>query len=164
MKLINRSLCAVAALCLLSACTSDPIIEDIDTATVEMTVTVRNDHEFALEVLVLVNEHRTSLGLSSLAWNDDSENLATGHSDYMAQENEASHDNFFERSDYLRDRGANVVSENVAYGYQSAQAVLQGWLNSPSHKEALESNFTHTGIGIVQNENGINYYTQLFLK
>lgn len=164
MKLINLSLCAVTALCLLSACTSDPIIDDIDDESNEINMTVVNDYAFAAEVFELVNQYRASLDLPSLGWHNVSESLATAHSDYMAGKNKASHDNFFYRSDYLRDRGAKVVSENVAYGYQSAEAVLQGWLNSPSHKEALESNFTYTGIGIVQNENGINYYTQLFVK
>lgn len=164
MKLINRSLCAVTALYLLCACTSEPISEENTDENYVINVAVENDYEFASQVLVVVNEHRASLNLAPFGWHNDSEDLATGHSDYMAQLNEASHDNFFQRLDYLQERGASAVSENVAYGYQTAESVVQGWLNSPDHKEALESDYTHTGIGVVQNENGINYYTQLFVK
>ena len=125
---------------------------------------VENNHELVQDILAVVNEYRSSIGLSSLSEHHTSEELALSHSAYMVEQNKASHDFFFQRSDYLRDRGAEIVSENVAYGYQSAESALQGWLDSPSHKEALEGDFTHTGIAVVSNENGIKYYTQLFIK
>ncbi len=164
MKLINRSLYALVALCLLSACTSDPISESDTLANLETSVEVENNIELAEEVLDVLNDYRASLGLSALIWHADSEELAVGHSHYMVIQNQASHDNFYERAAILQENGADFVSENVAYGYQDAASVLEGWLNSPTHKAAIEDDYTHTGIGIVETEQGIPFYTQLFIR
>lgn len=165
MKLINLSLSALVALVLLVGCSPEVEENKEPTANLTAPVGVQNDHVMVQEILEAVNEHRSSLGLSPLNDHQTSETLALSHSAYMAEQNEASHDNFLFRSDYLINRGAEDVSENVAYGYISAQSVLNGWLASPSHKEALEAeNFTHTGIAVVSNEVGIKYYTQLFVE
>lgn len=165
MKLINLSLIAFMAIMFLVGCS--PEVEESYEPTVNFTapINVENDHELVQEILATVNEYRSSLGLSALNDHKTSEKLALSHSAYMAEQNKASHDNFFQRSDYLRDRGADAVSENVAYGYQSAQKVLEAWLDSPSHKAALEGEeFTHTGIAVVSSEVGIKFYTQLFVE
>ena len=165
MKLINLSLSAFVALVLLVGCSPEVEENTEPTANFTAPVGVQNDHEMVQEILDVVNEHRSSLGLSPLDEHQTSETLALSHSAYMAQQNKASHDNFFQRSDFLRNRGAESVSENVAFGYISAESVLQGWLESPSHRAALEDEeFTHTGIAIVSNEMGIKYYTQLFVE
>jgi uncharacterized protein YkwD len=52
------------------------------------------------------------------------------------------------------------VGENVAYGFESADAVLQGWLDSDSHCSALMSD-TYTEIGLA--EDGL-YWTLDFAK
>lgn len=164
MKLITQSLCAIAGLCLIGACSNDPVKEDEMTADSEITLSVDNNTELALEVMDLVNEYRASLNLSPLIWDTDCEIIAVNHSYYMVQQGEASHDNFIERAEVLQERGASLVSENVAFGFLDAASVLQGWLDSTLHKEAIESNFTHSGIGIVNNENDIPYYTHIFIK
>lgn len=163
MKLINLYLCAFLAAVLLVGCTPE-VEENLVTADFFIDHEYENDHEYVLQVLETVNEYRSSIGLSSLEEHATSEMLALSHTAYMVDQNKASHDNFFKRSDYLRDRGAKIVSENVAYGYQSAQSALQGWLESPSHKEALEGDFTHTGIAVVRSKLGVKYYTQIFIK
>jgi uncharacterized protein YkwD len=165
MKLINLSLGAFMALVLLVGCS--PEVEENTVPALDLTapISVENDHEMVQEILEAVNEYRSNLGLASLSDHQVSETLALNHSAYMAENNEASHDNFFQRSDYLINKGAESVSENVAYGYATAQSVLQGWLESPSHKAALEGDeFTHTGIAVVSNEVGIKFYTQLFVE
>lgn len=165
MKLINLSLGAFMALVLLVGCSPEVEENNEPTANLMAPVNVENDHEMVLEILAAVNEYRSSLDLPPLSDHQVSETLALSHSAYMAENNRASHDNFFQRSDYLINRGAESVSENVAYGYATAQSVLQGWLESPSHKAAIEGNeFTHTGIAVVSNDVGIKYYTQLFVE
>ena len=59
---------------------------------------------------------------------------------------------------------AVATGENVAAGQTSATAVMNAWLNSSSHKENIEGNFTHIGIAAIQNSNGTYYYTQLFFR
>lgn len=165
MKLINLSLAAFMALVLLVGCSPEVEESTEPTANITAPVGVQNDHEMVQEILAVVNEHRSNLGLSPLGEHETSESLALSHSAYMAEQNQASHDNFFQRSDYLKNRGAESVGENVAFGFISAESVLEGWLESSSHRAALEDeDFTHTGIAVVSNEVGIKYYTQLFIE
>lgn len=54
--------------------------------------------------------------------------------------------------------------ENIAYGYQSAEKVMNGWMNSSGHKDnILGSSFTHVGIGVDMDDNGLLYWVQVFL-
>ena len=75
-----------------------------------------------------------------------------------------SHDNFSERAEGLSNQGAQAVAENVGFGYTSAQDLVNAWINSPSHRDTMEGNYTHTGIGALQNNHGDYYVTQLFYR
>lgn len=152
------------AVCMLSACSSDLAEESDVTENYQTIVEVENDQALADEVLDVLNEYRVSLDLPPLEWHEDSEDLATGHSHYMAEKNKASHDHFIDRADFLKDRGAEKVSENVAYGFKDAQSVVDAWLKSDGHRKAIEGNNTHTGIGIIRNEQGIPFFTQMFIR
>lgn len=164
MKLINRSLCLLGMICLFVSCSADPETEIAEAANLETNFDITQDQSFANEVLDIVNVHRSNLGLADLELHVASKNKAVEHTAYMVEQNKMSHDNFFQRSDYLKSQGADIVSENVAYGQRTPEAVVAAWLKSPSHKEAIESDYTHTGIGVISNKNGINYYTQIFIK
>ena len=51
------------------------------------------------------------------------------------------------------------AGENIAKGYTSAEAVVNAWMNSPSHKaNILSSKYTSMGIGYVD-----GYWTQWFI-
>jgi chitodextrinase len=53
--------------------------------------------------------------------------------------------------------------ENIAWGYTTAQSVVNGWLGSPGHKANIENpNFTSTGVGVASNAAGQLYWTQSF--
>ena len=41
---------------------------------------------------------------------------------------------------------------------------MTAWLNSPGHRKNIEGDFTHIGIGVVKNDAGVYYFTQIFLK
>ncbi|WP_340696432.1 CAP domain-containing protein [Flavobacterium nitratireducens] len=61
--------------------------------------------------------------------------------------------------------GAKSVGENIAYNYKSALAAVTAWLNSPTHKENIEGDFTHFGIAIREDATtGKKYYTNIFVK
>lgn len=164
MKLINRSLCLIGIICFFASCSTDPDTEVLETVNLESHFETAQNQQFAYEVLDVINEHRSQLGLADLELHLASEDKAIEHTAYMVEQNQMSHDNFFQRSDYLKAKGAERVSENVAYGQRTPEAVVAAWLNSPSHKEAIEGDYTHTGIGVISNKNGINYYTQIFIK
>ena len=117
------------------------------------------------EILQIVNDHRLSIGENTLEINTLATNLANEHTEYMIAQNDISHDDFNQRSDRLIDEeNATRTGENVAYGQRSASAVMEAWLNSSGHRKNIEGDFTHIGIGVIKNDAGVYYFTQIFLK
>lgn len=118
------------------------------------------------EILNLINNHRKTLNLSTLNTLNFVSGVANGHTNYMISKGEANHDNFSQRSQTLITTiNAKNVGENVAFGYNSAQGVVNGWLNSSSHKSIIENPaFTHFGISTESDGQGRNYFTHLFIS
>ena len=148
------------------SCSKDetPVVEEAN-YTIDLSLVNETDWLMANEVLVLVNKHRTSIGLEELAVDRSTASaLAVDHTFYMIEQDRISHDNFNERRDALKDSGANIVAENVAAGYESAEGVVNAWLNSPAHRAVIEGPYTHAGFGIITDERGRYYFTQLFYQ
>ena len=118
------------------------------------------------EIVYLVNQHRESIGLESLNTLNLASREAYNHNSYMIDVGEISHDNFGIRSKNLIDNAnAKIVSENVAFGYSTAEAVVNAWLKSEGHKKNIENpSFTDFGISTEENELGKKYFTNIFLK
>ena len=117
------------------------------------------------ELVGLVNQHRTSIGLNSLANSAPAYKYAEEHTDYMISHNVLSHDNFDSRASQIAEETHAVsVSENVARYYTSAEKTLEAWVESTSHKEAMEGDFTHTTLSIQLDKDGRPYFTQIFIK
>jgi hypothetical protein len=58
---------------------------------------------------------------------------------------------------------ARFVGENIALGYSTPQAVMNGWMHSSGHrKNILDKDFTHIGIGAVHGEIGGIRWVQQF--
>ncbi|GMN09676.1 CAP domain-containing protein [Croceitalea sp. MTPC9] len=124
-----------------------------------------NDIKLETQVMELINSHRESLSLSPLILNVVAYNYANDHNDYMISKGSISHDNFNVRASKISsEANAKEVGENVAKDYLSAKAVFEGWINSPEHKENIESDFTHTGLSVKKDSNGNLYYTHIFFK
>ncbi|MGB1309527.1 MAG: CAP domain-containing protein [Oceanihabitans sp.] len=127
--------------------------------------TVPTTKTIEIEILELINNHRISAGLNSLQSMSAIKGQAYSHTDYMIDQNNISHDFFGNRRSYLVNNVSAVsVAENVAYGYSSAEAVVVAWLNSPSHREAIEADFTHFDISAEKNTEGQWYFTNIFVK
>lgn len=118
------------------------------------------------EILDLVNNYRVSKNLSKLQTLSIISNVANGHTDYMIKDGKVSHANFNDRAEKLiTNANAKTVSENVAFGYSSAQAVVNGWISSDSHRKIIENpDFTHFGISTEADKEGKNYFTQIFIN
>jgi uncharacterized protein YkwD len=118
------------------------------------------------EIISLVNAHRTSLGLNALSTLNIVSGVADGHTDYMIEVGQISHDNFAQRAQTLmNEAGAKTVGENVAYGYSTAEGVVKGWLNSAGHKKIIENpDYTHFGISMETSADNRNYFTNIFIK
>lgn len=123
-----------------------------------------NDTE--LEVLQLVNKYRISIGLNALEKVNHISFKSEEHDYYMIANKVVNHNNFVVRSENIISvLGAKKVGENVAYNFNSAEAVLQAWLASPTHKENIEGDYTHFGIAVkIDAESGKKYYTNIFAK
>ena len=113
----------------------------------------------------LVNDHRVSMGLSPLEWSGEVYVVAEAHSEDMRDRDFFAHDNPDGDSPFDRLDAAGVsyatAGENIALGYQTPEAVVQGWLDSSGHRANIErASFTHHGIGYV--EDG-HYWTHVFI-
>lgn len=115
-------------------------------------------------ILDKINNYRLSLDLPPLEQNNFIQSLCRDHARNMAV-NKVSlgHDGFEQRAEeIMNEYGSGMVAENVAMGYKDAESVVRGWLESPGHKANIEGDFNLTGIGVIKNNEGVLYYTQIF--
>lgn len=161
--LIKLPLLALFAVFALTSCTTDSLDEKAE--TLELKSKTPKTKTIEVEILELINNHRLSLGLNTLTDMSLVKSVAFTHTDYMVDNDEVSHANFFERSNYLKQNaGAKSVSENVAYGYTSAESVVRAWLKSDGHKANIEGDYTNFGLSAEENDEGKWYYTNIFIK
>lgn len=117
------------------------------------------------DILDAVNDYRISNGLSALSKVDEITFQAEEHNTYMIENKVVSHDNFPQRYLNLKNGiGAKAVSENVGYGYNTAGAVVKAWIASEGHRDNIIGDFTHFGISVEQDEDGQQYFTNIFVK
>ena len=131
-------------------------------------------NKFDREVVDLVNQERSDAGLEPLVFNLQLDNAANYHTDQMVDADEMSHQVPGEAPLGDRVSDANYewrrVGENVAAGYVTPESVVDGWMNSPGHREnILNPDFTEIGIGYANApDNKSNYsdydtyWTQVF--
>lgn len=163
MKLPTKFPLMVLIAILSFSCSTDSIDEKAD--AIELNLTTPDAKSIEVEILELINDHRISIGLNTLNEMPVVKSVAYSHTDYMVDNNEISHDNFYTRSDYLKaNAGAKKVSENVAYGYTSAESVVKAWIKSEGHKANIEGDFSNFDISAEQGEEGKWYYTNIFIK
>lgn len=125
----------------------------------------QNNSSFANQVLKLVNAERVKGGLQELTMSS----ALTAPANKRAQEikTKFSHTrpNGTQWSTVLDEYGVSVrtAGENLAYGYNTPEAVVEGWMNSPGHRaNIMNGNFNKIGIGVYTDSNGTVYCTQLF--
>lgn len=122
---------------------------------------------YAKKVVDLVNQERAKAGLSPLSVNE----TVAGAAQTRAKEIETvfSHTrpDGSSFSSVLTSAGVNYrgAGENIAYGQQSPEQVMESWMNSSGHRaNILNANFTSIGVGHYKNAAGVNYWTQLFIN
>jgi hypothetical protein len=123
-----------------------------------------------LSVVSLVNQERVSRGLAPLTVNPNLAFAAAFHAGQMAGRMNMQHVLFGvaaptpgSRLDYAGYDAWTAYGENVAYGYTSAAAVMQGWMNSQGHRDnILSTGFTQIGVGLVTAADGTRYWCQVF--
>lgn len=154
---------AIVTLLSFTSCSTDNVSEDKINA-IEVPVAPQAKL-IEIEIMELINAHRINRGLSALQNHNTVKAVASTHTEYMIAVNDVSHDNFFLRKESLQaNAAANIVSENVAYGFSSAASVVNAWLNSPNHKDNIEGDYTDFDISAEQNNEGKWYFTNMFIK
>jgi uncharacterized protein YkwD len=116
-----------------------------------------------------VNQYRASQNLPALKFDPTISQVAREHSQAMAKGSVPfSHQGFEKRvSDISQTISYQSAAENLAtnFGYsQPAEQAVQGWINSPGHQKNMVGDFNLSGVGIVQNQKGEYYFTQIFIK
>ena len=160
-----RVLLLVAIVFTMNSCSSNDSEAPVPAATTSQKVVDYTYNSSELETMNLINNYRVSLGLNALEQINYISYKSEGHDNYMIANNVVNHNDFVARAeDIMKVIGAKTVSENIAYNYNTPQAALDAWLNSPSHKSNIVGDFTHFGIAIRLNADGKKYYTNIFVK
>ena len=118
------------------------------------------------EVVRLVNEIRKKNGLRALEQDWQLSRVARYKSQDMKDKNYFSHTSPTYGSPFQMMKSFGIsyktAGENIAKGYSTPEAVVNGWMNSSGHRaNILNSSFTHIGVGYVS---GGNFWTQMFIS
>ncbi|MFQ3173446.1 MAG: hypothetical protein ACI8W0_000536 [Flavobacterium sp.] len=164
-RYLLRAVMLTAVIFTMNSCSSDASEE----SSVEAKSQVVLNYTYSaneLETMKLINDYRASVGLNPLEKINHMSYKSEEHDNYMIANNVVNHNDFVARSENIISvLGAKTVGENIAYNYNSPQAAVTAWLNSPGHKENIEGNFTHFGIAIRENPaTGRKYYTNIFAR
>jgi uncharacterized protein YkwD len=116
-----------------------------------------------------VSEFRREHGFKPLTLDPTISAEAREHSAEMARsEKTISHRGFNQRLEDIRKKiPYRAAAENVAAaaGYEdAAQTVVEGWKNSLEHRKNMLGDFSLTGIGVAQSNNGTYFFTQIFVE
>lgn len=153
----------------LCACT--PNLKDVDPidSYFDFNLGSELDQETAIdEYLVHLNQYRQEKGRKELIYSSEISMEARGHSDEMSSGKiSLGHEGSLERCENIKNFfvGAISCTEIVARGSTNPLNVFVTWKNSPVHERIFsDSRYTHTGISFSKDQNGVAYWTQIFVE
>jgi uncharacterized protein YkwD len=121
------------------------------------------------QIFDLINVERRQRGLAPLTYDPQLDRMAKIQAEQMATFQIMAHVLPGAELPTLADRAKRVgyayrrVAENVALGYPTATAVVEGWMSSKGHREnILQRDVVETGIGVVRSSAGGLYFCQVF--
>lgn len=133
----------------------------VDSGQIQRPMPLRSDtnvlayaSEMSREALLSgTNNARVSNGLASFGINSQLNSAAQAKAQDMASKNYWAHVSpdgtepwyFFQQAGYSYIR----AGENLAYGFMTSQAAIDGWMNSPSHRANILGDYAEVGFGIV---------------
>jgi uncharacterized protein YkwD len=149
----------------------DPTTPSLQYAGCAGQVAAVYNAEYEQQVINLVNQERSSRGLTPLKSSEGLTNAARYQAADMSQDNYFSHVTRDRIDGVLKDvpncgpweRIANyysgAIGENAAAGYHSPEAVMQGWMNSKGHKDNILNPSTRAiGVGYYQGDGDFHSY------
>ena len=102
-------------------------------------------------------ELKTDSKLNEVAWHKSRDMVNVGYFDHQSP-------TYGSPFDMMSQFGVSytAAAENIAYGYATPEAVVEGWMNSPGHRaNILNETYTHIGVGHVSEG---HYATQMFIR
>ena len=122
--------------------------------------------DFENEVIRLTNEERIKYGLKPLTRDWELCRVARYKSDDMRENNYFSHQSptYGTPFNMMKNFGISyrTAGENIAMGYRTPKAVVEGWMNSQGHRaNILNKSYTRIGVGF---SSGGYYWTQMFIS
>ncbi len=162
---------AVACAGALASCASQP-----ETRKIPVSATLnRPDNSLSGQVHQEVNSYRRTKGVSALQRHAGLDRMAQQHCEYLRKNRgtfslygkNVSHFGFEGRAMMAREAfQMNSVSENVASANKAsgspAPTMVRLWAGSKDHEYNMRSSWTHTGVGVVVDDDGTVFATQLF--
>lgn len=138
-----------------------------DTNTSNDETADKDASEQAQAVLKIVNQERAKQGLKALILDKKLNNVAQLKAEDMKKNNYFDHNSPTLGSpfDLMRSQGVSyrTAGENIAAGQQSAQAVMNSWMNSSGHRaNILNANYTKLGVGFCTGGRMGTYWVQEF--
>jgi hypothetical protein len=136
-----------------------PLLADSNFTGCGGAIVTAQNATYEAEVAALVNQQRAAVGLPPMKLVPDLSNAARYHAADMADDNYFSHPTQDRVNDSLvqvcswSDRiksfytGSSGLGENIAWGYASPQAVMDGWMASPGHRDNILGNYAEIGVG-----------------
>lgn len=120
---------------------------------------------FEAEVIRLVNEIRAENGLQPLTANWELSRVARYKSQDMLDKGYFAHNSPTYGTPFQMIKAFGLsfrtAGENIAKGYATPQAVVNGWMNSSGHRaNILNSSYKQIGVGYAAKG---NYWTQMFI-
>jgi len=120
------------------------------------------------QVVDLTNARRAAAGLPALTVDGRLSNAAQDHSNDQAARDRMSHtgSNGSNAGQRITNAGYRWASygENVAAGYSSATAVMDGWMGSSGHRANILGQFTNVGVGLAYAADGTPYWTMVVAR
>ena len=113
-------------------------------------------------VVSMVNRVRSASGLSSVSPNDLLNQSAQVHSKMMAGLGHLTHD-LWDKQIEATGYDDRSISQNVAVGFPTPDAVVNAWMGSPSHRDNILSElWRDSGVGCVTDAYGSIWWTLNF--
>ena len=120
------------------------------------------------EVLSLVNQERSKIGLKPLQMDWELARVARMKSEDMAKKNYFSHTSptYGSPFDMMKQFGISfrTAGENIASGQTTPKEVMESWMNSQGHRaNILKPDYTHLGVGYYRGGSYGHMWTQMFI-
>lgn len=141
--------------------------EEVETVAEEYKEERSSLTEDEKEILELINNQRTSNGLSPLEIDDDLQNVARIKAQDMVDNNYFAHESptYGSPFDMIKNNQITyrTAGENIAGNSDNKKAV-EAWMNSESHKNnILNNSYNYTGIAVVNSSKYGKIFVQMFI-